>query len=90
MGFIILLQRDFCAMETIQIFQTEVESGLIIIWKYPSLVLRGDTGTKLIDIGKNSMGMIVSKGISTSKLRNCYRGLVHVQPDADNERNVSV
>ncbi|XP_042444182.1 UPF0051 protein slr0074-like [Zingiber officinale] len=50
---------------------------------------QADTGTKMIHQGKNTRSRIVSKGISAGKSRNCYRGLVKVQPDADNARNFS-
>jgi len=50
---------------------------------------QADTGTKMIHIGKNCRSRIVSKGISAGKSRNCYRGLVQVQPNADNARNFS-
>jgi len=50
---------------------------------------QADTGTKMIHIGKNCRSRIVSKGIAAGKSRNCYRGLVQVQPNADNARNFS-
>ncbi|KAH9329487.1 hypothetical protein KI387_001595 [Taxus chinensis] len=50
---------------------------------------QADTGTKMIHVGKNSKSRIVSKGISAGKSRNCYRGLVQVQPSAHNSRNFS-
>ncbi|CAL9074079.1 unnamed protein product [Musa textilis] len=50
---------------------------------------QADTGTKMIHQGKNTRSRIVSKGISAGKSRNCYRGLVKVQPDAENARNFS-
>ncbi|CAN6439019.1 unnamed protein product [Victoria cruziana] len=50
---------------------------------------QADTGTKMIHVGKNSKSRIVSKGISAGQSRNCYRGLVQMQPGADNARNFS-
>ncbi|CAL9172942.1 unnamed protein product [Musa hybrid cultivar] len=43
----------------------------------------------MIHQGKNTRSRIVSKGISAGKSTNCYRGLVKVQPDAENSRNFS-
>lgn len=51
--------------------------------------MQADTGTKMIHIGKNTKSTIVSKGISTGKSSNAYRGLVKVLPSADNARNYS-
>ena len=48
-----------------------------------------DTGTKMIHIGKNTRSTIVSKGISAGKGQNTYRGLVRINPGADNARNYS-
>ena len=50
---------------------------------------QADTGTKMIHIGKNTRSRIVSKGISAGKSQNAYRGLVRVNPGADNARNYS-
>ncbi|XP_008805012.2 UPF0051 protein in atpA 3'region-like [Phoenix dactylifera] len=50
---------------------------------------QADTGTKMIHVGKNSRSRIISKGISAGRSRNCYRGLVQVQPQAENARNFS-
>ena len=50
---------------------------------------QADTGTKMIHVGKNTRSRIVSKGISAGKSRNCYRGLVQVQPTATGARNYS-
>ena len=50
---------------------------------------QADTGTKMIHIGKNTKSTIVSKGISTGKSDNSYRGLVKVMPGAINARNYS-
>lgn len=49
--------------------------------------MQADTGTKMIHIGKNTRSRILSKGISTGKGINTYRGLVAVQPTADYARN---
>ncbi|MAJ81662.1 MAG: Fe-S cluster assembly protein SufB [Legionellales bacterium] len=48
---------------------------------------QADTGTKMVHIGKNTSSTIVSKGISTGKGQNTYRGLVKVSPLAKNARN---
>lgn len=48
---------------------------------------QADTGTKMIHIGKNTKSTIISKGISAGKSENTYRGLVKVNPGADNARN---
>jgi Fe-S cluster assembly protein SufB len=50
---------------------------------------QADTGTKMIHIGKNTRSLIVSKGISAGKSQNSYRGLVRVNPGAENARNHS-
>lgn len=50
---------------------------------------QADTGTKMIHVGNNTRSRIVSKGISAGQSRNCYRGLVQVQPGARNARNFS-
>jgi Fe-S cluster assembly scaffold protein SufB len=50
---------------------------------------QADTGTKMIHVGKNTRSRIVSKGISAGQSRNCYRGLVQVQPSAAGARNYS-
>ena len=48
---------------------------------------QADTGTKMIHIGEGSRSTIISKGISAGKSQNCYRGLVRIQPGAENSRN---
>ena len=48
---------------------------------------QADTGTKMIHIGEGSRSTIISKGISAGRSQNCYRGLVHMQPTAENGRN---
>ncbi len=50
---------------------------------------QADTGTKMIHIGRNTRSRIVSKGISAGHSQNSYRGLVLVNPGADNSRNYS-
>lgn len=50
---------------------------------------QADTGTKMIHIGKNTRSTIVSKGISAGNGQNTYRGLVKVNPGAENARNYS-
>ncbi len=48
---------------------------------------QADTGTKMIHLGRGSRSTIVSKGISTGKSQNSYRGLVRVSPNATGARN---
>jgi Fe-S cluster assembly protein SufB len=48
---------------------------------------QADTGTKMIHIGKNTSSTIVSKGISAGHADQTYRGLVRIQPKAENARN---
>jgi len=50
---------------------------------------QADTGTKMIHLGKNTRSTIVSKGISAGNGQNTYRGLVKINPGADNARNYS-
>jgi Fe-S cluster assembly protein SufB len=49
--------------------------------------MQADTGTKMIHIGKNTRSRILSKGISTGKSRNTYRGAVVVLPSGEGARN---
>ncbi len=51
--------------------------------------MQADTGTKMIHIGKNTKSTIISKGISSGKSRNNYRGLVKILPQAQGARNYS-
>lgn len=48
---------------------------------------QADTGTKMIHLGKNTKSTVISKGISAGLGQNVYRGLVRVNPGADNARN---
>ena len=48
---------------------------------------QADTGTKMVHIGKNTKSTIISKGISAGSAQNTYRGLVRVNPNAENARN---
>ena len=50
---------------------------------------QADTGTKMIHLGRNTRSRIVSKGISAGRSQNSYRGLVQVNPRAENARNFS-
>jgi len=50
---------------------------------------QADTGTKMLHIGKNTKSHILSKGISAGFGQNSYRGLVKVNPAAENARNFS-
>jgi Fe-S cluster assembly protein SufB len=51
--------------------------------------MQADTGTKMIHIGKNTKSTIISKGISTDRSVNSYRGLVKFLPSAHGARNYS-
>ncbi|NOX49724.1 MAG: Fe-S cluster assembly protein SufB [Gammaproteobacteria bacterium] len=48
---------------------------------------QADTGTKMIHLGKNTKSTIISKGISTGRSQNTYRGLVRMSPTATHARN---
>jgi Fe-S cluster assembly protein SufB len=48
---------------------------------------QADTGTKMIHLGKNTRSTIISKGISAGHSVNTYRGLVRIQPGAENAKN---
>ncbi|WP_185851569.1 Fe-S cluster assembly protein SufB [Blattabacterium cuenoti] len=50
---------------------------------------QADTGTKMIHIGKQTRSVIISKGISSGKAKNNYRGLVKISPKAIKSRNFS-
>jgi Fe-S cluster assembly protein SufB len=50
---------------------------------------QADTGTKMIHIGRDTSSTILSKGISAGHGQNTYRGLVRMQPRAENARNYS-
>lgn len=50
---------------------------------------QADTGTKMTHIGSNTRSRIVSKGISAGVSQNSYRGLVRINPRAENSRNYS-
>ena len=50
---------------------------------------QADTGTKMIHLGKNSRSRIVSKGISSGKGQNSYRGLVRISRNASHAYNFS-
>ncbi|MBT3791934.1 MAG: Fe-S cluster assembly protein SufB [Rhodospirillales bacterium] len=48
---------------------------------------QADTGTKMIHLAPNTRSTIISKGISAGKSQNTYRGLVRINPKAENARN---
>ena len=50
---------------------------------------QADTGTKMVHIGKDTRSTIISKGISSGKSKNSYRGLVKMGSNAANSRNFS-
>lgn len=51
--------------------------------------MKADTGTKMIHMGKHTHSTIISKGISSDRSHNSYRGLVKIMPSADGARNFS-
>lgn len=50
---------------------------------------QADTGTKMIHVSKETRSRIISKGISSGKSRNSYRGLVKIGLKASRARNFS-
>jgi len=50
---------------------------------------QADTGTKMVHLGRNTSSTIISKGISAGVSNNSYRGLVRINPKAENARNFS-
>jgi len=50
---------------------------------------QADTGSKMIHIGQNTRSRIISKGISSGKSKNTYRGLVQMNNKAFGARNYS-
>ncbi len=50
---------------------------------------QADTGTKMIHLGKYTKSKIISKGISSGKSKNTYRGLVKISSKALGSRNYS-
>lgn len=50
---------------------------------------QADTGTKMIHIGNFTKSTIISKGISTNKSQNSYRGIVKILPQSKKSRNFS-
>ena len=52
--------------------------------------MQADTGTKMVHLGNNTTSRIVSKGISSDRSINSYRGLVSIAPKAKNARNYTV
>jgi Fe-S cluster assembly protein SufB len=51
--------------------------------------MQADSGTRMIHKGKNTKSTIISKGISSDRSKNTYRGVVRVHEEADNARNYS-
>ncbi len=49
--------------------------------------MQADTGTKMIHIGERTKSTIISKGISSNRSRNSYRGHVHILPSSKGARN---
>ena len=50
---------------------------------------QADTGTKMIQLGRDTRSTIISKGISAGHSENSYRGLVHIGKNAQRARNYS-
>ena len=50
---------------------------------------QADTGTKMLQLGKNTSSTMVSKGISAGMGQNTYRGLVRIGKNAKGARNFS-
>ncbi|WP_185877886.1 Fe-S cluster assembly protein SufB [Blattabacterium cuenoti] len=50
---------------------------------------QSDTGTKMIHIGNHTKSIIISKGVSSGKAQNNYRGLVKILSNSENSRNFS-
>lgn len=50
---------------------------------------QADTGSKMIHLGKKTKSKIISKGISSGKSKNAYRGLVKISFNAFASRNYS-
>ncbi len=50
---------------------------------------QADTGTKMIHLGKKTRSTIISKGISSGRSNQSYRGLVSVGSKAEGARNYS-
>jgi Fe-S cluster assembly protein SufB len=48
---------------------------------------QGDTGTKMIHLGRNTRSRIIAKGISAGKSQSTYRGLVRIGAKAEGARN---
>jgi Fe-S cluster assembly protein SufB len=48
---------------------------------------QADTGTKMLHLGKNTRSTVISKGIAAGRGQNTYRGLIRMQPKAENARN---
>ena len=51
--------------------------------------MQADTGTKMIHLGRNTKSVILSKGISSNRSVNTYRGQVKIGPRAKGARNYS-
>jgi Fe-S cluster assembly protein SufB len=51
--------------------------------------MKADTGTKMIHMGQHTRSTIISKGISSDRSHNSYRGLVKIMPTATGARNFS-
>lgn len=51
--------------------------------------MQADTGSKMIHLGKHTKSTIISKGISTGRSSNAYRGQVKILSSAEKARNYS-
>src|SRR5215813_332032 len=54
---------------------------------YNFVTKRGDSGTKMLHLGKNTTSRIISKGIAAGRSQNTYRGLVTAHRKATGARN---
>ncbi len=71
------------------ILQGEESSGAFYSVALTHDKMQADTGTKMIHIGPHTKSTIISKGISTDKSINNYRGQVTILPSAKKARNFS-
>ena len=72
------------------ILQGDNSKGEFYSVAFTNNAMQADTGTKMIHLGNNTTSRIVSKGISSDRSVNSYRGLVSIAPGAKNARNYTV
>lgn len=61
--------------------------GEVLSIAYANKGQHQDAGAKMVHVGKNTTSSIISKSISMGGGRTSYRGLVSVQPPAENSKN---